>query len=88
MGKNGLLYRLQRRLLLGAKAGTMVAVAFQGLGRLAEAATTAADAAKLASLDPDYHALANLVRPGSWHQFRCLTARCSMTNVATQAGIW
>lgn len=38
---------------LGAKAGTMVAVAFQGLGRLAEAATTAADAAKLASLDPD-----------------------------------
>lgn len=38
---------------LGAKAGTMVAVALQGLGRLAEAAATAADAAKLASLDSD-----------------------------------
>ncbi|MDI2035706.1 hypothetical protein [Paenarthrobacter nitroguajacolicus] len=38
---------------LGAKAGTMVAVAYQGLGRLAEAAATASDAAKLASLDSD-----------------------------------
>ncbi|MFJ5954463.1 hypothetical protein ACIQC5_00735 [Paenarthrobacter sp. NPDC092416] len=38
---------------LGARAGTMVAVALQGLGRLAEAATTAADAAKLAAGDPD-----------------------------------
>lgn len=38
---------------LGSKAGTMVAVALQGLGRLAEAATMAADAAKLAARDTD-----------------------------------
>ena len=38
---------------LGAKAGTMVAIGLQGLGRLAEAATVAADAAKLAAADPD-----------------------------------
>lgn len=38
---------------LGAKAGTMVAIAFQGLGRLAEAATMAAEAAKLAARDSD-----------------------------------
>lgn len=38
---------------LGAKAGTMVAVALQGLGRLPEAATMAADAAKLAARDSD-----------------------------------
>ncbi|SDX16929.1 hypothetical protein SAMN04487912_1086 [Arthrobacter sp. cf158] len=38
---------------LGAKAGTMVAIAFQGLGRLAEAAAMAADAAKLAARDAD-----------------------------------
>lgn len=37
----------------GAKAGTMVAVAFQGLGRLAEAAAMASDSAKLAAGDPD-----------------------------------
>lgn len=37
----------------GAKAGTMVAVALQGLGRLAEAAVMASDAAKLAAGDPD-----------------------------------
>lgn len=38
---------------LGAKAGTMVAVALQGLGRLAEAAAMAADAAKVAARDAD-----------------------------------
>ncbi len=38
---------------LGAKAGTMVAVAFQGLGRLPEAAAMAADAAKLAAGDAE-----------------------------------
>jgi tetratricopeptide (TPR) repeat protein len=38
---------------LGAKAGTMVAIAFQGLGRLPEAAVMAADAAKLAARDAD-----------------------------------
>ncbi|UKA49013.1 hypothetical protein LFT48_16430 [Arthrobacter sp. FW305-123] len=38
---------------LGAKAGTMVAIGLQGLGRLAEAATMAADAAKLAATDPE-----------------------------------
>lgn len=38
---------------LGAKAQTMVAIGLQGLGRLAEAATMAADAAKLAATDPD-----------------------------------
>lgn len=38
---------------LGAKAGTMVAVGLQGLGRLAEAAVTASEAAKLAARDPD-----------------------------------
>ncbi|MEV7606291.1 hypothetical protein AB0N65_12700 [Paenarthrobacter sp. NPDC089322] len=37
----------------GAKAGTMVAVALQGLGRLAEAAAMASDAAKLAARDAD-----------------------------------
>ncbi|MFE4196467.1 hypothetical protein ACFRJ9_11430 [Paenarthrobacter sp. NPDC056912] len=38
---------------LGAKAGTMVAIGLQGLGRLPEAATVAADAAKLAARDAD-----------------------------------
>ena len=38
---------------LGAKAGTMVAIGLQGLGRLAEAATMASDAAKLAATDSD-----------------------------------
>ncbi|WP_347108294.1 hypothetical protein AAHB33_15630 [Paenarthrobacter sp. S56] len=37
----------------GVKAGTLVAVALQGLGRLPEAATMASDSAKLAAGDPD-----------------------------------
>ncbi|GAA2846356.1 tetratricopeptide repeat protein [Paenarthrobacter ilicis] len=38
---------------LGAKAGTMLAVAYQGLGRLQEAAETADEAANLAAWNPD-----------------------------------